>query len=267
MANSQKIGLIGMPFDDHSSFLKGPANAPKEFRNILTGGSMNKWSETGVNILLDDNVRDFGDVEFSNEKEAFSHLQDKLNEVLDEELLPFVIGGDHSISYPILQVLAQHYPSLTVLHFDAHPDLYDEFKGNKLSHACPFARVMEEECANRLVQVGIRTMNPHLAQQAQRFHVEVHQMKDWQDGTNLNLSGPIYISFDIDALDPSCAPGVSHNEPGGLSLRQAIDVIQRISGHVVGADIVEFNPERDINQMTGYVCGKLFKEIAGMMLR
>jgi arginase family enzyme len=152
------------------------------------------------------------------------------------------------------------------LHFDAHPDLYDEFLGNRHSHASPFARIMEEGLAKRLVQVGIRTVNGHQREQAERFGVEFVEMRNWRDDLTLDFDSPVYISFDLDALDPAFAPGVSHREPGGLSTRQAIGVIQRLRAKVVGADIVEFNPRMDPAQITAVVCAKLLKEIAAKML-
>jgi arginase family enzyme len=95
--------------------------------------------------------------------------------------------------------------------------------------------------------------------------VEVVEMKDWQDNLgqiqDLNLQGPVYISFDMDALDPSVAPGVSHHEPGGFRMRQVLKVLQSLEVDIVGADIVEYNPKQDINNMTAYVAAKLFKEL------
>jgi arginase family enzyme len=116
------------------------------------------------------------------------------------------------------------------LHIDAHGDLYDDFEGNKLSHACPFARIMEEKLAKRLLQIGIRTYNAHQREQVKRFNVEAIEMKDWKDGTTLKFNGPVYISLDLDALDPAFVPGVSHYEPGGFSTRQVLSVIQNLKG-------------------------------------
>jgi agmatinase len=177
-----------------------------------------------------------------------------------------IFGGDHSITFPILQGLHPSHSDITILHFDAHPDLYDEFKGNRFSHACPFARIMENKLASRLIQVGIRTLNVHQREQAQRFGVEVHEMRNWKGPEQLKLSGPLYISIDIDALDPAFAPGVSHLEPGGMSVRQVLDVIHSIKVPIIGADIVEYNPSRDIHGMTAMVAIKLYKELCGKML-
>jgi arginase len=178
---------------------------------------------------------------------------------------PLALGGDHSVTYPILRAVAQRHPDLTILHIDAHSDLYDEFDGDRFSHACPFARIMEDRLARRLIQVGIRTMNPHQHDQARRFGVEVIDMRAWLSGVRPRAEGEIYLSLDLDALDPAFAPGVAHHEPGGLSVREVIALIQDIRGELVGADVVEYNPRRDVNGVTATVAAKLVKEIAGRM--
>ena len=114
--------------------------------------------------------------------------------------------------------------------------------------------------------MGIRTLNEHQRQQAKKFNVEIIEMKDWLPGEVPLLSGPVYISLDIDGNDPAYAPGVSHREPGGFSSREVINIIHKIAGPVVGADIVEFNPNKDIDNMTSQLMAKLVKEIAGKMI-
>ena len=128
------------------------------------------------------------------------------------------------------------------------------------------AEPMEEGLAEKLVQVGIRTMNPHQQEQARRFGVAVIDMKSWRPETRFGFSGPLYISLDMDALDPAFAPGVSHHEPGGLSTRELLTVIQGIDVPVIGADIVEFNPLRDESGMTAMVAAKLLKELVSKMI-
>lgn len=161
---------------------------------------------------------------------------------------------------------ARQFPNLTIVHFDAHPDLYNEFQGSRFSHACPFARIMEERLAKKLIQIGIRTMVPHQREQAERFGVEVFEMHHLPALQHLELAGPVYISFDLDVLDPAFAPGVSHREPGGMSVREAITHLHAITGTIVGADIVEYNPRQDLSQLTAMVAGRMLKEILGKMI-
>jgi arginase family enzyme len=125
---------------------------------------------------------------------------------------------------------------------------------------------MEQHLVKRLVQVGIRTLTQHQREQAAKFGVEIIEMNDWKDDTELSFDGPLYISLDLDAMDPAFVPGVSHHEPGGFSVRQVLSIIQRVQGTIVGADIVELNPTRDIQQVTAMVAAKCFKELLTRML-
>jgi len=265
-AQPSKLALIGFRYDENSSFMKGAAEAPPQIRAAFRSDASNFWSEAGVDLGAEGTFFDAGDVEPVAGTEMFSLIEDSVRTLLADRLLPICLGGDHSITYPIIRAVSKKYSKLSILHFDAHPDLYDQLLGNRHSHASPFARIMEEGLANRLVQVGIRTINGHQREQAERFGVEIIEMRHWRDDLTLEFDSPVYISFDMDALDPAFAPGVSHREPGGLSTRQAIGLIQRLQARVIGGDIVEFNPRMDPVQTTAVVCAKLLKEIAAKML-
>jgi agmatinase len=255
--------LLGIPFDANSSWLRGAAGAPPIIRVAFLSDSSNSWTETGFD--LEGAYCDAGDLKFTFE-EPFTAIEHKVGELLDQGLRPVSLGGDHSITLPIIRAFAKRVPGLTILHFDAHPDLYDELEGNRHSHACPFARIMEEGAAKRLIQVGIRTMNGHQREQAKRFGVEVIEMRSLPALERMKVDGPVYISFDMDALDPACAPGISHREPGGMTVREAIAHLHAITGKIAGADIVEFNPAQDNTQITAMVAAKLLKEILGKMI-
>lgn len=258
--------LLGIPFDGQSSYLRGAGDGPPKIREALHCDASNEWTESGVDLGTLRAFDDAGDLAFS-ENNAFELIESGIGKMLVEGRRPVSLGGDHSITYPIVKVFAQKYPELTIFHFDAHPDLYDAFKGNRLSHACPFARIMESGLAKRLVQVGIRTMNGHQREQAKKFAVEVVETRGLPAYAKLKAAGLIYISFDMDVLDPAFAPGVSHREPGGMSVREAIAHLHAIEGDIVGADVVEYNPVRDLGDMTATVAAKIVKEILGKMVR
>jgi len=208
-----------------------------------------------------------GDVHLGGSSaEVRRKIEEALRTLLDRGGRPIVLGGDHSVSYPVIRAVRWFHPRLEVLHFDAHPDLYPEFEGDAYSHACPFARVMEERLADRLVQVGIRTMNAVQRTQAERYGVEVMDMRAWVEGKRPRLAGPTYVSLDVDAFDPAFAPGVSHREPGGLTVRDVLAVLHGLEVPLVGADVVELNPAQDASGVTAALCGKLVKELAGMMI-
>ena len=256
------LALVGFCDDENSSFLRGAAQAPPLIREALFSDAANLWSETGIDLGRENTFFDAGDFTPA----SIHEIEERISGLVADGYRPLSLGGDHSITYPIVRALAKHRQPLSILHFDAHPDLYHDFRGNPFSHASPFARIMEENLARRLVQVGIRTMNAHQREQAKRFAVEVIEMKDFCPGLELSFAESVYISVDMDALDPAFAPGVSHREPGGLSTQQVIDLIHSIKAPIAGADIVEFNPEMDPSGMTAVVCAKILKELAGMML-
>lgn len=257
--------LLGIGFDSCSSYLRGAGAAPPKIREALGCSASNHWTETGLDLGGDGAYEDAGDLAL-DDQDAFSGIQAGVAKILEPGARPLVLGGDHSITYPVIKAFAQKYEDLTIFHFDAHPDLYDEFEGNRLSHACPFARIMEARLVKRLVQVGIRTMNRHQREQAHRFGVEVVEMRALPAYDSLKAAGPVYISFDMDVLDPAFAPGVSHRESGGMSVREVIAHLHAIRGEIVGADIVEYNPVQDLAGMTATVTAKILKEILGKMI-
>jgi agmatinase len=260
------VATLGLPLDENSSFMRGSALAPPLIREALTSGSSNLSTELGVDLDAEPRWIDAGDLTLSTGVAALDEIEAAVARVLERGARVLSLGGDHSVTYPILRAYARSYPRLTILHLDAHPDLYDEFEGNRYSHASPFARIMEEGLATRLVQVGIRTMSPPQRLQVERFGVEVVEMRDVRPGLDLGLEGPLYLSIDLDALDPAFAPGVSHHEPGGLTTREVLGIVHAIDAPLVGADVVEYNPRRDVVGMTAMLAAKLAKEIAGRML-
>ena len=261
--------LLGLPWDGSSSFLRGPAGAPDAVRTALHGGSANYTTELGVQVDPDRWI-DLGDLEFTSEEPAVAHetIRAGVDAALADGAPVLSVGGDHFVTWPIVEALRSRHDQLTILHFDAHPDLYDELDGNRWSHACPFARIMEAGLADRLVQLGIRTATPHQREQVERFGVEMHELRSWDDAVP-ELSGPVYVSVDVDALDPAFAPGISHFEPGGMSSRQLFDSLHQLAGMditLVGADVVEINVDRDVHDMTAMVGAKLVRELLGLML-
>ena len=260
------VALIGIPFDDNSSFERGPALAPKVIRQVLKSGSLNGSTELGVNLRESQRWLDAGDVNIAISDNFIDKIEQRCDQLLSENTRLLTLGGDHSISYPVLKSYDKYFEQLTILHIDAHSDLYDCFKGNRYSNACPFARVMEDGLCERLVQVGIRTLNLHQEQQIAKFNVESLAMRYWPLAQPLVFEHPVYLSLDIDGIDPAFAPGVSHREPGGLTTREVINLIHQINMPLIGADIVEFNPNKDIDNMTSQLAAKLVKEIAGKML-
>jgi arginase len=257
--------LVGIPYDASSSYRRGAAAAPDEIRRALRSDASNTWSESGIDVGSPDRLGDIGDLDVSDASAVRETIERGIKDLIAIGHRPLALGGDHSITYPIIKGFGRLFGQFTLLQIDAHPDLYPSFQGDRYSHACPFARIMEEGLVQRLVQVGIRTMNPEQRANAERFGVEVIDMRTWSAGARPILKGPVYVSLDVDGLDPAFAPGVSHREPGGLSTRDVITLIQSLPGPIVGADVVEFNPGEDVAGLTAPVCAKLVKELASRM--
>ncbi|HEY4163057.1 MAG TPA: arginase family protein [Dongiaceae bacterium] len=261
------ISLLGIPNDDYSSHLKGAAEAPALIRREFHSSAYSNWSETGIDLGIEGRIVDHGDIAFDAAADPWDLIELNVGRAMESGNPLVSLGGDHAITHPIMRAVRRRHPRLTILHIDAHPDIYHAYQDNPRSHASPFARIMEERLTDRLIQVGLRAVNDHHRAQFKRFGVETIGAARWDPNLRLDINTPVYISLDIDGLDPAYAPGVSHREPGGLSPRQVIDLIQSIDQPIVGADIVEYNPRCDLSNITATVAAKLLKEICGMMVQ
>lgn len=258
------IAIIGIPYDDKSCYLRGAAKGPEAIRSASTGKAINPWTELGVNLEEEVVMVDLGDLEVSGDfQKASSLIEESVLSILRKEAVPIVLGGDHSISYPVVKAFSKRFKPLDILHFDAHPDLYEELYGDRFSHASPFARIIEEGYVESLVQVGIRAATGEQREKASKHRIQMIEMKDIRDILHLEFLNPLYVSFDLDSLDPAFAPGVSHHEPAGLTTRQVIDIFHALRGEIVGMDVVELNPERDPSGITAAAAVKIIKEVAG----
>jgi arginase len=258
--------LLGVPLDENSSFMRGAALAPAHIRAALYSDASNLCAENGLDLGSRERWLDLGDLKVGSGSQALLEIEEAASRLARVGARSLFLGGDHSITYPLVRGVARHTQKLNILHLDAHSDVYDEFGGSRFSHACPFARIMEEGLVERLVQVGIRTLTPHQRSQVERFGVEVIEMSRWNPDIRLKFEGPVYLSLDLDVLDPAFAPGVSHPEAGGLSSREVINIICGFEGILAAADLVELNPLRDPSQITAAAAAKFTKELVARLL-
>jgi agmatinase len=265
----KEVKLLGIPWDADSSYLRGPAHGPTAIREELERVRVysNMTTELGVDLEEPGVWSDAGDVAVSDGEGTRKAITARVSELMREGHPVLSLGGDHSVTWPILCAVFANVGKVDVLHFDAHPDLYDEFEGSRFSHACPFARSLDDGLIGRLVQVGIRTVPESLRRQVERHGVEQVTMAAWSGPPTVTFDRPVYISLDLDALDPAFAPGVSHREPGGLSVRDILGTLHRLQGRVVAADLVELNPKTDIDGVTATVAVKLLRELTGVLAR
>jgi arginase len=261
------VAMVGFPTDRNSSFARGPARAPREIRRSLLSAAGNSCTESGLDLQTPGVMADFGDAALAESTDDAATITEHVRAHLEHGRRVLSLGGDHSITYPIIRGYMSFAPHLSIVHLDAHPDLYPAFGGNRWSHASPFARILEDTTVRQLVQVGIRTMTPEQLEVAGRHGVRVFNPDQLEAAVAALPGGPVYVSLDLDALDPAFAPGVSHREPGGLSVREVLRILAHIPGVVIGADVVELNPEEDCRGLTATVAAKLAKELIDRMFR
>ena len=259
------VVLTGFPTDSNSSYRRGAAKAPAFIRRAMWSESANPFSESELNLKAPGVLDDVGDAALIGDAGDVSTIEAFVDELLRAGKRVLSLGGDHSITYPIVRAYSKRYSGLSIVHFDAHPDLYPEFGGNRLSHACPFARILEDTSVKHLTQIGIRAMSLPQRAIADRYGVRIFRPSQLAQARAQLPSGPVYVTLDLDGLDPAYAPGVSHREPGGLTVREVLDLVESIPGSVVGADIVELNPDVDVDDLTAAVAGKFAKEFAARL--
>jgi agmatinase len=258
------VALLGFRWDASSSHARGPALGPDVIAAVLGSASSNPYSISGRSVGDAIGARCFPDLP-EDAAAARDAMTRAVAAALNENLRPLSLGGDHAITFPIFRAIAAAHGPVNVLHIDAHTDLYDALNGDRYSHACPFARAIEDGAIATLVQVGIRSARPQERAFAAK-HGVIQLGADEIDAIPwARLRAPLYVSIDLDGFDPAFAPGVSHPEPGGLSSRDVLAILKRLPSAPVGADIVELNPERDINLLTAHLAVRLVKELAALM--
>jgi agmatinase len=257
---------IGLPFYWNSSHERAPAEGADRIAALIHRPESNPFTDTGVDLSAPGTFAYLGSADL-DEPSFTRGIGALVRAVYESPRKALFIGGDHSITAPIVAALHERHGALHLVHIDAHPDLYEDFEGNPCSHASPFARILERGHAASLTQYGIRTLNPHQREQIVRYGVKCHEMRSRERWPRPRLEGPTYVSIDLDGLDPAFAPGVSHPEPGGLSVREVLDIVHAIEAPIVGADVVEYNLARDPSGSTALAAAKLARELLGMMLR
>ena len=257
------VVLLGFPWDASSSYARGPAHGPAVIRSVLGSEASSPWSLSGVDVREAVTAEDFAALPAEG-AEARATITARTAAAV-ETGRPLVLGGDHSITYPVLRAMRDAHGPLNVLHIDAHTDLYDAFESDRYSHASPFARALEDQCINTLIQAGLRSVGPEQRAFGEARGVVMLGADEVERIPYDRLAAPLYISIDLDGLDPAFAPGVSHPEPGGLSTRDVLAILKKLPVAPVGADIVEYNPERDQGLITAHVAARLVKEVAALM--
>ena len=255
------FGIIGVPFDSTTSYHSGARLGPIVVREASFG--FEKYN-TVFNKDLTATFYDFGDVNVvpGNCEETCNIIENTVREMCDLKIKPIVIGGEHSASIGVVKVLSEKYDKLTVIHLDAHRDLAFEFIGERYSHATVMRRI--HETGVDLVQIGIRSASQDEEKYVKSTYniqtfknKDVHKHMDAIEYYLVNIDGPIYISIDMDVLNPAIAPNVGNPTPGGLFVSEIETILETLCRkNVVGFDVVETASDR-LGDPTAVVAAKI----------
>jgi agmatinase len=268
---SADVAVLGIPWDESTGFRPGSRLGPREIRQYSVRFPLQKgigfWDvDFGRRFLADVNLVDTGDVDivYTDLSRTFDLITDSVSAILDRGAMPVLLGGDHSVAFPIVRALSRYKP-LSVVHIDAHLDYTDSIHGVRYSNSSPFKRISELEFVGQIAQIGMRGLRgsePAFSDSNSRGNTLVMASEVRERGVDAVLEripdlGPTYVSIDIDALDPSVAPGTGSPEPDGLAHWQLKKLLRGIAararGQVVGFDLVEVNPLIDTSGLTALV--------------
>lgn len=258
--------LLGARWDAASTFRPGTRLGPGQIRAMAA--SLSPATERGEDLIGLGAV-DAGDLALTTHVEkAEATIQQATAAIAQAGSAPIVLGGDHAVTVPSFAGVLEAHPGLELLVLDAHPDLYPDYEGDPYSHACVSHRIahLPGMAGSRITQVGVRASNPGQQRQAAALCVET--IGPWDlDGWRYNRPGPVYLSVDIDVLDPAHAPGCGNPVPGGLTSRQLLDLIHRLDCEIVALDVVEVNPLLDVHGSTALAAVRVVTEALGQMAR
>lgn len=275
--------MVGIPWDKTSSYRQGAAAGPNAIRRATNGKLYNRFTETGADLALLWRVCDHGNVKIAGR--SVSDLERRIRSVVslhNHQKAPMLfLGGDHFVTYPTFSVTAQTQGRpLSLLYFDAHPDLYDDYGGNLYSHATVVSRILDRKhtMSGSVCYVGIRASTEDQEEKMRRLGLTEFTARDVYLRGCEEISASIrsklsnhatYVSIDLDCLDPAFAPGVGNPQPGGLTTRQLLDILHGIEGlEVVAADVVEYSPKYDTKaRTTAFTSSILVKEMMGVMAK
>ena len=273
------LAVVGVPFDSGTSYRSGTRFGPRKIReaSLMLWGYNNPLAVRPLDVLK---VVDYGDVDVIPPSivDTYANIEAEVGTVLAAGVTVLALGGDHSISLPLLRAHARRWGRLGLIHFDSHPDTWDsEFGGRPYSHGTPFRRALEEQLIDpaRYIQVGLRgpTSGASDWQDARDLGVRVITMDDAAalgmpavaDAIRATATGPVYVTLDIDSADPAFAPGTGTPEVGGFTSLQLLQMVRCLRGlDLVGFDLVEVSPPYDHGDITAILAANLAFEFLSL---
>ena len=261
------VVLFGAPFDGTTSFRPGTRFAPTAIRPDSYG--LETYSPYLDLDLEDFSLGDIGDVDlpFGNTIKALDLLEETAQTILDSDKKPLMIGGEHLVTLPVIKALVKKYPDLCILHFDAHTDLREDYLGESLSHASVIRRAWELVGDGRIYQFGIRSgLKAEFEWAKTHTHLQRFNTEGLADAISALKGKPVYLTIDLDVLDPSVFPGTGTPEPGGISMKELLDALILLKElPLVGADVVELSPHYDASGISTAAACKVIREV-GLLL-
>ncbi|MGB9627493.1 MAG: agmatinase [Thermodesulfobacteriota bacterium] len=257
------VVLLGCPYDGSATFRPGARFGPSAIRKASWGiETYSPYLNRDLEAL---SIHDMGDLELplGEKRLSLNLIQKALREILSPQKFPILLGGDHLITLPAFEEMIKIYPDLHLLQLDAHADLREEYLGERLSHSTVMRRILEHLKKGRLFQIGVRSGTEEELRLAREMRSLVPLERDSLRSLVRGLKRkPVYISLDLDLIDPSLLPGVGTPEPGGITFHQFISMIKEISKlHVIGFDIVELTPDYDPSQISSITASVILREM------
>jgi len=256
--------LFGVPFDGTTSFKPGARFAPNAMRE-------DSWAIESYSPYLDLDLEDlklfdYGNLElpFGDKKNALRMIQEHVQNIIDVNKIPIMIGGEHLVSLAPIKALSKKYDDLHVIHFDAHTDLREDYLGEALSHATVMRRIYDQLGDGKVNQFCIRSgLKEEFEWAKKHTHLEKFTYNTLESCVKRLKDKAVYITIDLDVLDPSVFPGTGTPEPGGIDFHDMMNIIKSLSklNNVVGMDVVELSPKYDASGVSTAVACKTLREL------
>lgn len=258
-----KVIAFGAPYDGTTSFRPGTRFAPAAIR--IDSEGIETYSPYLDMDLEDYQTCDVGDLEYTtgNTARYLGYIEDFTREVVRDHKIPLMIGGEHLVTLPAVKAIYEKYENLYILHFDAHTDLREELYGEKISHATVIRRCWDILGDHKIFQFGIRSGEKAEFEWAQKHtHLTKFTTEGLEAALEIIKDQPVYVTIDLDILDPSIFPGTGTPEAGGITFKEMMKVIMQLKNlNIVGADMVELSPHYDVSGVSTAVACKVLREL------
>jgi agmatinase len=262
---SARAVILPVPLESTTSYVPGTRNGPREI--LVASSHLELWDEETGTDIHSVGIHTLPEMElpYDDMGDIMAEIRRVVAAILDYDKFPIVLGGEHSLTSPVVAAMAARYPGLSVLQIDAHADLRDTYMGTRHNHACAMRRVLEHA---RCTQVGIRSLSTDEAKAVPSlpttifYDVNMRRDPHWIDRIVESLSDTVYITIDVDGLDPALMPATGTPEPGGLTWYELLAIVRAViaARHVVGCDIVELSPLAGV-AAPNFLCAKLIYKI------